>query len=182
MPDLNKVMLMGNLTRDPEVRYTPKGTAVGELGIAINSSYRSQDGTNREEVCYVDIEVWDRQAETCRDYLRRGSPVFIEGRLKLDQWETKEGEKKSRLRVRAERVQFLSNRSGGGGQPPSEGGGGGGGSSSGGGGGGGYSQRAREDYPREARREERSTERPPRQERPPAPPQQDDADEGDIPF
>src|ERR1043165_2499364 len=139
MPDLNKVMLMGNLTRDPEVRYTPKGTAVGELGIAINSSYRSQDGTNREEVCYVDIEVWDRQAETCKQYLQRGSPVFIEGRLKLDQWETKEGEKKSRLRVRAERVQFLSSRGGPGGAQ------GGSGGSSGYSGGGGSTRS--DDYP-----------------------------------
>jgi single-strand DNA-binding protein len=107
MPDLNKVMLMGNLTRDPEVRYTPKGTAVGDLAIAINQSYRTQDGQLKEEVCYVDIVTWGRQAETCKEYLTKGSPIFCEGRLQLDQWETKEGEKKSRLRVRAERIQFL---------------------------------------------------------------------------
>ncbi len=107
MPDLNKVMLMGNLTRDPEVRHTPKGTAVGDLSLAINQSYKAQDGQLREEVCYVDVVTWGRQAETCKEYLTKGSPVFVEGRLQLDQWETKEGEKRSRLRVRAERIQFL---------------------------------------------------------------------------
>ncbi len=107
MPDLNRVMLMGNLTRDPEVRYTPKGTAVGDLAMAINQSFRGQDGQAREEVCYVDVVTWGRQAETCKEYLTKGSPVFVEGRLQLDQWETKEGEKRSRLRVRAERIQFL---------------------------------------------------------------------------
>jgi single-strand DNA-binding protein len=112
---LNKVFLMGNLTRDPEVRHTPKGTAVGDLAMAINLTYRAQDGTEKEEVCYVDVVVWGRQAETCRDYLSKGAPIFVEGRLQLDQWEGPEGEKKSRLRVRADRVQFLSRGGGGGG-------------------------------------------------------------------
>ena len=112
---LNKVMLIGNLTRDPEVRHTPKGTAVGDLAMAINMSYRAQDGTEKEEVCYVDVVVWGRQAETCRDYLSKGAPVFVEGRLQLDQWEGPEGEKKSRMRVRADRVQFLSRGGGAGG-------------------------------------------------------------------
>ena len=114
MANLNKVLLMGNLTRDPEVRYTPKGTAVGDLAIAINDSYKAQDGTIKETVTYVDIEVWGRQAETCKQYLTKGRPVFIEGALKLDQWETPQGEKKSRLRVRADRVQFLGGGTGGG--------------------------------------------------------------------
>ncbi|MCE0482648.1 MAG: single-stranded DNA-binding protein [Methylacidiphilales bacterium] len=115
MANLNKVLLIGNLTRDPEVRYTPKGTAVGDLGIAINDSYKAQDGTIKEVVTYVDIEVWGRQAETCKQYLTKGRPVFIEGQLKLDQWE-QDGQKKSRLKVRADRVQFLGSgggRSGG---------------------------------------------------------------------
>jgi single-strand DNA-binding protein len=112
MASLNKVMLMGNLTRDPEIRHTPKGTAVGDLSMAINMTYRTQEGTDKEEVCYVDVVVWGRQAETCKDYLTKGSPIFIEGRLQLDQWETQQGEKRSRLRVRAERVQFLG-RAGG---------------------------------------------------------------------
>jgi single-strand DNA-binding protein len=111
---LNKVLLMGNLTRDPEVRYTPKGTAVGDLAIAINDSYKAQDGTVKETVTYVDIEVWGRQAETCKQYLTKGRPVFVEGQLRLDQWETPQGEKKSRLRVRADRVQFLGGGGGAG--------------------------------------------------------------------
>jgi len=122
---LNKVLLMGNLTRDPEVRYTPKGTAVGDLAIAINDSYKAQDGSIKETVTYVDIEVWGRQAETCKQYLSKGRPIFVEGQLKFDQWETPQGEKKSRLRVRADRVQFLGSPTGGGGRPA-----GGGGSSS----------------------------------------------------
>ncbi|MEJ0001139.1 MAG: single-stranded DNA-binding protein [Verrucomicrobiota bacterium] len=115
----NKVLLLGNLTRDPEVRYTPKGTAVGDIGIAVNDSYKAQDGTIKEVVTYVDIEVWGRQAETCKQYLSKGRSVFIEGQLKLDTWE-QDGQKKSKMRVRADRVQFLGG--GGGGQ----GGGGGG--------------------------------------------------------
>ena len=115
MASLNKVLLMGNLTRDPEVRYTPKGTAVGDLAIAINDSYKTQDGTIKETVTYVDIEVWGRQAETCKQYLTKGRPIFVEGQLRLDQWETPQGEKKRLLRVRADRVQFLGSSGGGGG-------------------------------------------------------------------
>lgn len=111
---LNKVLLMGNLTRDPEVKYTPKGTAVGEIGIAINDSYKAQDGTIKETVTYVDIEVWGRTAENCKQYLSKGRPIFVEGTLKLDQWE-QDGQKRSKLKVRAERIQFLGGGSGGGG-------------------------------------------------------------------
>jgi single-strand DNA-binding protein len=103
---LNKVLLMGNLTRDPEVKYTPKGTAVCDLGLAINDSYKAQDGTIKETVTYVDIEVWGRTAENCKQYLTKGRPIFVEGQLKLDQWE-QDGQKKSKLKVRADRVQFL---------------------------------------------------------------------------
>lgn len=110
---LNKVLLMGNLTRDPEVKYTPKGTAVGDLAIAINDSYKAQDGTIKETVTYVDIEVWGRTAENCKQYLSKGRPIFVEGQLRLDQWETPQGEKKSRMKVRADRIQFLG---GGGGR------------------------------------------------------------------
>lgn len=113
MANLNKVLLMGNLTRDPEVKYTPKGTAVGDLALAINDSYKAQDGTVKETVTYVDVEVWGRQAETCKQYLTKGRPVFIEGQLRLDQWETPQGEKKSRMKVRADRVQFLGGGGGG---------------------------------------------------------------------
>ncbi|MEM6883827.1 MAG: single-stranded DNA-binding protein [Verrucomicrobiota bacterium] len=114
MASLNKVMLIGNLTRDPEVRHTPKGTAVGDFGLAMNMTYRSQDGSDKEEVCYVDVVVWGRQAETCKQYLSKGRQVFIEGRLQLDQWESPQGEKRSRLRIRAERVQFLGSGGSGG--------------------------------------------------------------------
>jgi single-strand DNA-binding protein len=103
--NLNKVFLMGNLTRDPDVRYTPKGTAVGDLGMAINDTYKAQDGTIKEVVTYVDIEVWGRQAETCKQYLSKGRSVFIEGALKFDQWESPEGQKKSKLRVPVERAE-----------------------------------------------------------------------------
>lgn len=118
---LNKVLLMGNLTRDPEVKYTPKGTAVCDLGLAINDSYKAQDGTIKETTTFVDVEVWGRTAENCKQYLTKGRPVFIEGQLRLDTWE-QDGQKRSKMKVRADRVQFL-----GGGQ-----GGGGGGSRSGG--------------------------------------------------
>lgn len=128
---LNRVLLMGNLTRDPEVRYTPKGNAVGDLGLAVNDSYKMQDGTIKETVTFINVEVWGRQAETCKQYLSKGRPVFIEGQLKLDQWETPQGEKKSQLRVRADRVQFLGGGQGGGG---SQGGSGGRSTYSGGGG------------------------------------------------
>ncbi len=110
---LNKVLLMGNLTRDPEVKYTPKGTAVCDLGMAINDSYKAQDGTIKETVTFVDVEVWGRTAENCKQYLTKGRPVFVEGQLRLDQWETPQGEKKSRMKVRADRVQFLGGGGGG---------------------------------------------------------------------
>ena len=120
---LNKVLLMGNLTRDPEVKYTPKGNAVGDLAIAINDSYKAQDGTIKETVTYVDIEVWGRTAENCKQYLTKGRPIFVEGQLRLDQWETPQGEKKSRMKVRADRIQFLGSPGGAGSGGGSRGGG-----------------------------------------------------------
>lgn len=107
MTTLNKVFLAGNLTRDPEVRYTPSGTAVAKLGLAVSDSYTNKAGEKVESTCFVDVDVWARQAETCGEYLTKGSPVLVEGRLQLDQWESKEGEKRSKLKVHAERVQFL---------------------------------------------------------------------------
>ena len=106
MANFNKVLLMGNLTRDPEVRYTPSGMAVADLRLAVNRRYRSADGQEREETCFVNVTVWGKQAETCGQYLKRGRPVFVEGRLKFDEWE-KDGQKFNRLSVVAERVQFL---------------------------------------------------------------------------
>lgn len=109
MASLNKVFLMGNLTRDPEVRYIPSGTAVADLGIAVNERYKDRDsGEWREKTVFVDVTVWRRQAETCAEYLTKGSTVMIEGRLQLDQWESPEGQKRSKLKVLADRVQFLS--------------------------------------------------------------------------
>ncbi len=119
---LNKVMLIGNLTRDPEVKYTPKGTAVCDLGLAINDSFKAQDGTIKETVTFVDVEVWGRTAENCKQYLSKGRPVFIEGQLRLDQWE-QEGQKRSKMKVRAITVQFLGGGQGGGGERRPSGGG-----------------------------------------------------------
>ncbi len=113
MASYNKVLLMGNLTRKPELRYTPSGTAVCEFTIAVNRRF-TQGNTQKEETCYVDITVWDRQGDNCSRFLDKGSSVFIEGRLQLDTWTDKTDQKKrSRLRVVAENVQFLSRREGG---------------------------------------------------------------------
>jgi single-strand DNA-binding protein len=122
MANLNKVLLMGNLTRDPEVRYTPKGTAVAELGIAVNRIYSGENGEKREEVTFVDVTVWGRTAENVGEYLKKGRPVFIEGRLQLDSWEDKQsGQKRNKLKVVADNVQFLGSRGGSGGGSPEEG-------------------------------------------------------------
>jgi single-strand DNA-binding protein len=107
MASYNRVLLMGNLTRNPEIRYTPSGTAVADLGLAINENFKNQAGETVEQTCFVDVVVWGRQAETSAEYLQKGSSVFVEGRLQLDQWENQQGEKRSKLRVRADRVQFL---------------------------------------------------------------------------
>ncbi len=122
MANLNKVLLMGNLTRDPEVRYTPKGTAVAELGIAVNRVYSGENGEKREEVTFVDVTVWGRTAENVGEYLKKGRPVFVEGRLQLDSWEDKQsGQKRNKLKVVADNVQFLGSPRGAGGGGPEEG-------------------------------------------------------------
>ncbi|MEI6807371.1 MAG: single-stranded DNA-binding protein [bacterium] len=108
---MNKVFLMGNLTRNPELRKTPTGLSVSDLGLAVSEKYRNKAGEVVESVCFADIVVWGRQAETCQQYLTKGAPVIIEGRLQLDQWQTDKGEKRSRLRVRADRIQFLGRAS-----------------------------------------------------------------------
>src|ERR1700736_2186094 len=111
MANLNRVLLIGNLTRDPEVRYTPKGTAVTDIGLAVNRVFTSDDGERREEVTYVDVVLWARLAEIAGQYLRKGRPVFMEGRLQLDAWDDKQtGQKRSRLRVVAENLQLLGSR------------------------------------------------------------------------
>lgn len=116
MANVNKVILIGNLTRDPEVRYTPKGSAVTEIGLAINRYYTTESGEKREETTFVDVTLWGRQAEVVKEYCQKGRPLYIEGRLQLDTWDDKQsGQKRSRLRVVAENIQLLGGRQGGGG-------------------------------------------------------------------
>ena len=114
MPNLNKVMLIGNLTRDPEIKYTPKGTAVAQIGLAVNRVWSNDAGEKQEETTFVDVELWGRQAEIAGEYLRKGRPVFIEGRLKLDSWDDKQtGAKRSKMKVVGEQLQRLGSREGG---------------------------------------------------------------------
>ncbi len=146
MPNYNKVILMGNLTRDPEVRYTSSGTAIAKLGMAINRYWRNQDGQQQEETTFVDVDAFGRQAETIGQYLKKGRPIMVEGRLKLDQWDDKQtGQKRSKLGVTLENFQFLDSRGEGGGGEGGNFGGGGSAPSAGGaapaaGGGGGFAE------------------------------------------
>ena len=165
MPNLNKVMLMGNLTRDPEIKYTPKGTAIANFGIAINRVFTPEGGEKREEVTFIDLEAWGRTAEVIGEYFKKGKPIFIEGRLKLDSWDDKTtGKKMSKLRVVVESFEFLGSREGGAGG--GEGGGDSGGSS--------HSAPARSSAPPQRR--------PPAS--PPRPPADPDLDvqADDVPF
>jgi len=107
MASFNRVYLMGNLTKDPELRYTPQGTAVANLRLAVNRRYRNKNQEMKEEVCFITAVVWNKQAETCNQYLHKGSPVFVEGRLQSRSWEDASGQKRNVIEVRAERVQFL---------------------------------------------------------------------------
>ena len=111
MMSLNRVLLIGNLTKDPELRYTPSGTPVANLRLAVNSSFKDQSGARKEETCYVTIVVWSKQAEICQQYLKKGRSIFVEGRLLYRSWEA-EGKTRSTMEVRADRIQFL-------GPPPS---------------------------------------------------------------
>ena len=166
MASLNKVMLIGNVTRDPEVKYTPKGSAVADIGLAINRTYTNQGGEKVEEVTYVDVELWGRLAEIAGEYAKKGRPIFIEGRLRIDSWEDKQsGQKRSRLKVVGEGLQLLGSGGGaGGGGGGGRSGGSGGGASGGGGGFEGDEPPAR------------PAQRPARQQPPPQ------ADDDDIPF
>ena len=121
MANLNKVLLMGNLTRDPELRYLQSGSAVCDFGIATNRRWRSQSGEQKEEVCFVDVTFFGRTAEVISEFMKKGRPIFVEGRLKLDSWTDREGNKRSKLHVIGQNMQFLDSRGGGGG---SRGGGG----------------------------------------------------------
>jgi single-strand DNA-binding protein len=123
MASYNKVLLIGNLTRDPQLRYTPSQSAVVEFGIATNRKWTAQDGTQREDVCFVNCNAFGRQAETINKYLTKGKPVFIEGRLNYESWTAQDGTKKSRLSVTVENFQFLSTAGAAGGGGGSGGGG-----------------------------------------------------------
>jgi single-strand DNA-binding protein len=115
MASFNKVILVGNLTRDPELRYTPKGTAIAKIGVAVNRVWTNEAGEKKEEVTFVDVDVFGRTAENVGQYMRKGRPILIEGRLRLDQWDDKQtGQKKSKLGIVAETVQFLGSATGGG--------------------------------------------------------------------
>lgn len=108
MASFNKVILVGNLTRDPELRYTPKGLAIAKIGLAVNRVWKSEAGESKEEVTFIDIDSFGKQAETIAHYLKKGSPLLVEGRLRLDQWDDKQtGQKRSRLGVVLEGFQFL---------------------------------------------------------------------------
>ena len=119
MANLNKVMMIGRLTADPELKYLPSGSAVCSMRLATSRTYKGRDGEQQEDTCFIDIAVWNRQAELCNQYLEKGREVFIEGRLDYDQWESQDGQKRSKHKITAERVQFL------GGKGESSGGGGG---------------------------------------------------------
>ena len=119
MASFNKVILVGNLTRDPELRYTPKGTAIAKIGVAVNRVWTNEAGEKKEEVTFVDVDVFGRTAENVGQYMRKGRPLLVEGRLRLDQWDDKQtGQKRSRLGVVAETVQFLGSPNGGEGGAP----------------------------------------------------------------
>ena len=132
MASFNRVILLGNLTRDPEIRYTPSGTAVTDLGLAVNDRRKNSDGQWVEETTYVDVTLWGRTAEVAGEYLSKGAPILVEGRLKLDSWESGDGQKRSKLRVVCEKMQMVGPRGAGGPGGGGPGGGGGGGGQRGG--------------------------------------------------
>lgn len=192
MASLNKVMLIGNLTRDPQMKFLPSQMAVTEFGLAMNRKFRTAAGEDREEVTFVDITAFGKQAEVLNQYCTKGKSIFIEGRLKFDSWEDKNGGgKRSKLTVVVDNFQFLGSREGAGQGGGGQGGGGGGYDQSGGGGGGGgeYEQRPSAPRPPAARP---PMARPPAQRPAPAPAQAPEQqpfsdenqsfDEGDIPF
>lgn len=114
MASLNRVLLMGNMTRDPQLSYLPSQTAVAEFGLAMNRKFKKQDGSQGEEICFVDCQIFGKRAEVINKYFKKGEPIFIEGRLKLDSWQAQDGSKRSRLRVFVENFEFIGGRRGGG--------------------------------------------------------------------
>lgn len=112
MANLNKVLLIGNLTKDPELRYTPQGVAVVNLRMAVNRKFKDKNGEMKDEACFLTVVAWDKQAEVCNQYLQKGKSVFVEGRLQSRSWEDQAGQKRNVIEVRAERIQFLSPNTG----------------------------------------------------------------------
>jgi single-strand DNA-binding protein len=108
MASMNKVILVGNLTKDPELKFVPSGMAVANLRLATNRKWKAQNGEWKDEVTYVSVDVWGKSAEACGEYLKKGSPILVEGRLKLNEWTAQDGSKRSTLIVVSERLQFLS--------------------------------------------------------------------------
>ena len=108
MASLNKAFFIGNLTRDVDLRYTASGSPVANFGLAVNRTYTNSDGEKVDEVCFLDIVAWNRLAEISGEYLSKGRPVFVEGRLQMDSWEDQDGKKKSKIKVVAQNIQFLS--------------------------------------------------------------------------
>jgi single-strand DNA-binding protein len=162
MANLNKVFLMGNLTRDPELRYTPSGAAVCQFGMAINRVYKTGSGEQKEEVCFVDVVMWGQRGVALSEYFTKGRPIFIEGRLQYESWESPQG-RRNRLRVVAENWEFIGGRGGGGGddRPPSE----------------------RSQRPQRAPQQQRTESAPPAQEEAPEPQEETyDVGEDEIPF
>ena len=165
MASFNKVMIIGNLTRDPEIKYTPKGTAIADIGLAVNRNYTTDSGEKREEVTFIDVTLWGRVAEIVGEYCKKGRPLFVEGRLQLDTWDDKAtGQKRSKLKVVGENIQLLGSREGG--------------AAGGGEHGEGRSESRSEARPQQSRPAARPASPPPR---PPADPDLD-APEDDIPF
>lgn len=113
MVSFNKVFLVGNLTRDPELRYTPQGTAVSTLRLAANTPFKDKNGQLQKDTCFINVVVWGQMAEVCNQYLKKGSPVFVEGRLQSRSWQTNEGQNRSVIEIRAVRVQFMPRAAGG---------------------------------------------------------------------
>jgi len=110
MATLNKVFLIGNLTRDPELKYTANGTGIARFGLAVNRTYNSQDG-EKKETCFVDITAWDKLAEVCNEHLTKGRLILVEGRLQYQSWESEDGTKRSKIEVVAQNIQFLGGKS-----------------------------------------------------------------------
>lgn len=110
MANFNKVILMGNLTRDPELKFLPSGTALCNFGLAVNNEYKDKDGEWKEDVCFIDVAVFGKPAESCSEYLEKGRPVLVDGRLGFSQWETDDGQKRSKHNVVANSVQFLGGK------------------------------------------------------------------------